>query len=253
MTPHQILWKTLRKVISHTRPGIRTLTLSNLAAVTLERYGALSYTQGYKPLWATSRFPAPISICVNNEIAYGFPNQYILQAGDIVSYQLSVHTAGGYATATITVPVGRIDKQASLLLKSAKLALEAGKKAVRDGARVRDIAEAIENSAKTSGYVVNRTFTGHQIGPELEMDPHIYHAKNWLLSNPKAYDAYEHYLDQPLKTGMILVLQPTLSRRDAFGTLSGNGWTWVTRDRRRVATFSQMLEVTGNGSVDIPA
>jgi methionyl aminopeptidase len=252
MTPHQILWKTLRKVVRHTRPGVRTLTLSNLADVTLKRYGAVSYMRGYKPLWAKSRFPAALSVSVNNEIAYGFPNQYRLQVGDIVSYQLAVRTAEGYATGTITVPVGKVDKQARTLLKSAKMALEAGKGAIRDGVKVRDVAEAIEKSARSSGFVVNRTFTGHQIGKELYMDPYIYHAKNWLLANPQAFQAYEHYLDMPLKAGMVLVIQPTLSKRDAFGTISGNRWTWITRDRRRAATFSQMLEVTANGCVDIP-
>lgn len=247
MTSAEIVTQVLLLLKDHTRPEVRTLTLNNLAASCITKAGGFSMLQGYKPPYAKFRFPTAIAIQVNNQIAQGIPSGYLLKKGDLVSYSVSIKKDGVCADGALTIGVGTITDRERLLIKQTRKTLYAGIKAIRPGVKVRQIAEAMERMAKAKGFVISHTFTGHGIGKEMYQPPAIYQCRNWLHNYPEEYKKMEILMEEELKEGQMICLEPYLTEKDAFGRLTPNGFTFVTRDRAKSAVFEHTLLVTRDG------
>lgn len=231
----------------HTRPGVKTSTLNNLADDMIKELGGMSMTKGYLPAYSRRRFPGEISIQVNSQIGFGVPGLYKLKDGDIVSYSLSVKKDGVCADGSLSVGVGEISDRDRLLLSQARKALYAGIKKVKAGVTLREIGEAIESKANSKGFVVSHTFTGHGIGVDPIMEPPIYHCKNWLYNWPGEYKKMEEIMNTKLVEGQRICLEPALTEKDPFGRLMDNHLTFCTRDGQKSAVFEHTLEVTATG------
>ena len=66
------------------KPGVTTNDLDIFAAALIDKLGAKPYNLNYKPEWAKTPYPAVLCTSVNNEIAHGIPDDYILKEGDII-------------------------------------------------------------------------------------------------------------------------------------------------------------------------
>lgn len=247
MNAHEIVSHTLKLLAEHTRVGVTTLTLNNLAEKEIRDLGGIPACKNYKPEWADSPFPAALCTSVNNQIAHGMPSERKLKDGDLINFDLGVTKDGECGDAALTVGVGNISSRDRELLKTAKKALLAGIAVLRDGVEVREIAHEIEKVAKSKGFVVNRTFAGHQIGKEMHQEPYIYHASNWLFNFPNQFHEYEKYMKVRLTEGMVVCLEPILTYSDRFGTRANNHWTFVTKDGGKCAMFEHMIRITKTG------
>ncbi len=237
----------LKTLASHVRPGITTMTLNNLAKDLIEKYDVASFNRGYFPKWAHEPYPYETCISVNDEIVHGIPSERILKEGDLVNIDLGIIKQGMCADASITVGVGKISEEDQTLLHFAKKALYSGISKVRAGVKIETIARAIEETAWHRKFVVNCSFTGHQVGSEMHMEPAIYHARNPYHSNPDLAEQYQKYMEVKLEAGQIICLEPALTRGDRFGKPDENGWTWVTRNGAKSALFEHMVLVLDDG------
>ena len=109
-------------------------------------------------------------------------------------------------------------------------------KSVRPGRQVNVIGRVIESYAKRFGYGVVEDFTGHGIGTAFHSGLIIPH-----------YDAAPAY-STVIEEGMTFTIEPMLNLGTQTWDMWDDGWTVVTKDRRRSAQFEHTLVVTDSGA-----
>ncbi|HUV76312.1 MAG TPA: type I methionyl aminopeptidase [Dehalococcoidales bacterium] len=221
----KIVASILETLSKHTKPGIKTKELDNIADRELKRHGAKASFKGYHG------FPANLCVSVNDEIVHGIPGRKILHEGDIVSLDFGAIFDGYQADAAMTVGVGKINSTAKQLMEVTEGALEAGINAAHSGARLGDISAAIQNHAESRGFSVVREYTGHGIGREMHEEPQI---PNFGIPGSGPV----------LKKGMALALEPMVNAGDWHTRQGDDHWTVTTVDGSLSAHFEHTIVIT---------
>src|SRR5574344_353251 len=115
-----IVSKTLAEVGRHIEPGITTLELDKIAETFIRDNGAEPGFLGY------GGFPYTLCISVNDTVVHGFPSDYKLIEGDIVSVDCGTRYKGFYGDSAYTFPVGKISDENKQLLEVTKESLYRG-------------------------------------------------------------------------------------------------------------------------------
>jgi methionyl aminopeptidase len=114
-------------------------------------------------------------------------------------------------------------------------ALNRAIKAVKPGRQVNIIGRVIESYAKRFGYGVVRDFTGHGINASFHSGLIIPH-----------YDS--PHATTVMRPGMTFTIEPMLTLGTYEHDMWDDGWTVVTKDRKRTAQFEHTLVVTESGA-----
>lgn len=226
-----ILYEVAEKV----KPGIATIKLDELAEELIIKAGGQPSFKNYKTADDKFFYPASLCVSINEEIVHGIPNaERILKDGDIVSLDLGMKYKNLYTDMSITVPVGKINKEAEKIIKATKKSLDMGIKATKEGARVGDIGFAIQSYAEKNGFNVVRKLVGHGVGYKVHEMPDVpnFGKKGTGLK---------------LKEGMVLALEPMLTVGSPEIILGKDNWTWKTKDGSLSALFEHTVAVTKNG------
>jgi methionyl aminopeptidase len=226
-----IVAKILKKLGERVEPGLRTRELDAIAERELKIAGATSSFKGYHG------YPATTCVSINDEIVHGIPGERILREGDIISIDFGAIYNGFQGDAAMTVPVGKISKQASELMEATRGALNSAIAAARAGARLGDISAAVENHAAARGFSVIREYTGHGIGREMHEDPQIPNT----TQPPYGLKAGTGPV---LKKGMTLALEPMLSTGGWRTRVAKDNWTVHTADGSLAAHFEHTIAIT---------
>lgn len=88
------------ELVAHTKPGITTKELDDLAKEYFEKEGAQS-----APIEVYD-FPGNVCISVNEEVAHGIPGERVIQEGDLVNIDVSGSKDGYFADTGISFVVG---------------------------------------------------------------------------------------------------------------------------------------------------
>jgi len=211
-------------------PGVTTDELDRVGHEFLLDHGAYPSTLGYKS------FPKSLCTSVNEVICHGIPDSRPLDDGDIVNIDITAYIHGVHGDTDATFPVGEVDEESALLIERTHEAMMRGIKAVRPGREVNVIGRVIESYARRFGYGVVQDFTGHGIGTSFHSGLIIPH-----------YDAAPGYRNV-IETGMTFTIEPMLNLGTHEWEMWDDGWTVVTRDRRRSAQFEHTLLVTPDGA-----
>lgn len=229
--------RALARLAELVAPGTSTADLDAAATGVVTAAGGTMAFRGYRA-GELPPFPGNICASVNEEVVHGFPGPRRLVEGDIVSLDVGVLLDGFYGDATVTLPVGAVDDEARRLLQTTQECLARAIAAVRPGARLSDIARAVETHARAAGFGVVREFVGHGIGRRLHEDPRV---PNFVSRDLLAHDV-------ELAEGMTLAIEPMINAGTGAVRVLGNGWTVVTRDGRRSAHFEHTVAVTATGA-----
>ncbi|MCP2519763.1 type I methionyl aminopeptidase [Candidatus Aminicenantes bacterium AC-708-M15] len=223
-----IVAKILHELKEMIRPGIKTIELERYANKRIEEMEAKPAFKGYRG------YPYSLCVSINEEIVHGIPSERKLKEGDIVSLDLGVYFRGYYGDAAITVGVGNISSESKKLLEVGKRALEIGISMAKEGNRISDISNAIQQFVEKNGFSVIRDFVGHGIGTSLHEDPQI---PNFGPSGrgPR------------IKKGMVLAIEPMIAAGSHEVEILPDNWTAITKDRSRAAHFEHSVAVTNNG------
>jgi methionyl aminopeptidase len=171
----------------------------------------------------------------NEVIVHGIPSKdVVLRDGDILSIDCGAIIEGWHADAAITVPVGDIDDESKRLLEVTRASLEAAIEHVTEADRLGDVGAAVEAVAEGAGFSVVREYVGHGIGTAMHEEPQI-----------PNYGPPGRGLK--LKEGMVLAIEPMVNAGGRETELLADGWTVVTKDRRRSAHFEHTVAVSANG------
>ena len=223
-----IVTGALEELKKKVRSGITTGELDRIAEEFILKNGGVPAFKGYKG------YPSASCISVNEEIVHGIPSYRDLKDGDIVSIDIGVLLDGYYGDAAITVPVNEIDSESRRLLDVTEKSLYKALDFARPGCRVSDISCTIQDYVESAGYSVVREFVGHGIGSSLHEDPPV---RNYG----------ERGKGPRLKAGMVLAIEPMVNAGGSDLVVLDNGWTAVTKDRKRSAHFEHTVAITEDG------
>lgn len=203
---------TLTEVAAFLKPGITTASIDKMAETFIRDNGGVPSFKGY------GGFPASLCISVNEVVVHGFPSDYELKDGDIISVDCGVFMNGFHGDHAYTFAIGNVKPEVLTLMRVTKESLVRGIAQAKDGNRVGDISFAVEQyTNKEYGYGVVRELVGHGVGRKLHEDPQV--------------PNYGRRGDgKRLKEGIVLAIEPmiNLGTRDVY-TLK-DGWTVVTAD-----------------------
>ncbi|WP_240641599.1 type I methionyl aminopeptidase [Nocardioides ferulae] len=214
---------------SHVAPGVTTDELDRIGHEFLCDHGAYPSTLGYRG------FPKSLCSSVNEVVCHGIPDARPIEDGDIVNIDVTAFLDGVHGDTNATFLAGDVDEESRLLVERTREALERGIKAVRPGRRINVIGRVIESYARRFGYGVVREFTGHGIGTAFHSGLIVPH-----------YDDPEH--DELIEVGMTFTIEPMINLGTHEWEMWDDGWTVITRDRRRSAQFEHTLVVTPDGA-----
>ena len=214
---------------SHVEPGVTTDELDRIGHEFLCDHGAYPSTLGYRG------FPKSLCSSVNEVICHGIPDARVVEDGDIVNIDITAYLDGVHGDTNATFLAGDVDEESRLLVERTREALDRAIKAVRPGRRVSIIGRVIESYARRFGYGVVRDFTGHGIGTAFHSGLVIPH-----------YD--DERFDDEIRVGMTFTIEPMLNLGTHDYDMWDDGWTVVTKDRRRSAQFEHTLLVTETGA-----
>jgi methionyl aminopeptidase len=224
--------QALAEVGAAITPGVTTDYLDRVGHAFLLDHGAYPSTLGYRG------FPKSLCTSVNEVICHGIPDDRELLDGDIVNIDITafqvIDGIGVHGDTNATFPVGTIDAESTDLIERAREAMLRGIRAARPGRPVSVIGRVIESYAKRFGYGTVREFTGHGIGTNFHSGLVIPH-----------YDDPSY--DTGIESGMTFTVEPMLTLGTAEWDMWDDGWTVVTRDRRRTAQFEHTILITNDG------
>ena len=220
--------QALAEVGSHVAPGITTDELDKIGHEFLCDHGAYPSTLGYRG------YPKSLCASINEVICHGIPDDTVVQDGDIVNIDITAFIGGVHGDTNATFLAGNVDEESRLLVERTQEATMRGIKAVAPGRALNVIGRVIESYARRFGYGVVRDFTGHGIGTTFHSGLIVPH-----FDDPD--------VDVEMEPGMTFTIEPMLTLGTVEYDMWADGWTAVTRDRRRTAQFEHTVLVTGDG------
>jgi methionyl aminopeptidase len=226
-----ILGKTHAELAKVIRPGVKTNLLESIANEFIKDAGARPSFKGYKG------FKYALCISVNEVVVHGFPSDYTLKEGDIISIDCGVYSNGFHADSAYTYPVGNISVEKKNLLKRTKEALYLGIDKAVQGGRLGDISHAIQSYVESHKYSVVRELVGHGVGKNLHEKPEV---ANFGKSGK----------GQILQRGLVIAIEPMVNMGTKNVVQEKDGWTIRTADRLPSAHFEHTVAIK-NGKADI--
>ncbi|MBE9167445.1 type I methionyl aminopeptidase [Pleurocapsales cyanobacterium LEGE 06147] len=226
----QIVATVLQEIAAMVEPGMTTADLDIYAERRIREMGATPSFKGYYG------FPASICACLNHEVVHGIPSpKKVIRRGDLLKVDTGAYYQGFHGDSCITIAVGKVSLEAASLIKAAEEALYKGIEQVKAGNYLLDIAGAIEDHVKASGYSVVEDFTGHGVGTSLHEEPSVFNVRTNQMPNVK------------LKAGMTLAIEPIVNAGSKYTRTLRDRWTVVTVDNSLSAQFEHTILVTNDG------
>ncbi len=225
----RIAARALAEVGRHVVPGVTTDELDRVGHEFLCDHGAYPSTLGYRG------YPKSLCTSLNEVICHGIPDDTVIADGDIVNIDITGYIGGVHGDTNATFLAGVVDEESRLLVERTREAMMRGIRAVAPGRPLNAIGRVIESYARRFGYGVVRDFTGHGIGTTFHsglMVPHFDDPDTAVI----------------MEQGMTFTIEPMLTLGSIAYEVWPDGWTAVTRDRKRTAQFEHTLLVTADGA-----
>ena len=216
--------KTLAEVGKAVAPGVTTKELNRVAETFIRDNGAIPSFLGFEG------FPAAICTSVNDIVVHGFPSDYVLKEGDIVTADIGTLYKGYNGDSAYTFPVGEIDARTRKLLDVTKASLYKGIEAAVEGNRVGDIGYAVQTYVESFGFSVVRELEGHGIGKGRH-------------ENPGVPNFGKRGKGVKLIDGMTICIEPMVNAGVKSVYLDRNGWAVHTSDHKNAAHYELTVVV----------
>ena len=219
-----IVARTLAEVAKLIAPGVTTQELDAVAEEYIRSQGAVPGFKGY------AGFPYTLCVSVNENVVHGFPSNYALREGDIVSVDCGAVKDGFNGDSTYTFCVGEVSPDVLRLLKTTKESLYVGIEKAVPGNRIGDIGNAIQEYCEKRGYTVVRELCGHGVGRRLHEEPDV--------------PNYGRRGTGPLlKNGMCIAIEPMINMGSRNVVVERDGWTTRTKDRKPSAHYEHSIAI----------
>jgi len=223
--------KTLAEVAKVIKPGITTLALDKLAYEFIKDHGAVPAFLNY------GGFPNSLCISPNDQVVHGFPNDYIIKEGDLISVDCGVIKNNYFGDSAYTFSIGEVDEERKKLTRVTQECLNLGIEKAVVGMRVGDIAFAVQEHAERNGFGVVRELVGHGVGVQLHEKPEV---PNYGKRGSGV----------KLEEGMVIAIEPMINAGTAAVKFWSDGWTVTTNDNKPSAHFEHTVAIK-RGKADV--
>ncbi len=234
---NRLVGMTLGEVAKHIKPGVTPAQLDKIAKEFIMDHGAIPSFLGYKGAPGAVDFPGAICASVNEQVVHGFPTDYVLKDGDIISVDCGTEKNGFCGDSAYTFCVGEVAEDVKTLLRTTKESLYKGIEKAVEGNRIGDIGDAVQTYCEKRGYSIVRELVGHGIGRKMHEAPEV--------------PNYGKRGTGPLlKKGMCIAIEPMVNMGSKNVVFESDGWTVRTRDRKPSAHFEHTVAIR-QGKADI--
>lgn len=223
--------KTLGEVAKVIQPGVKTIELDRLAETYIRDNGGIPAFLNY------NGFPYSLCISPNEQVVHGFPGDYTLQEGDIISVDCGVILNKFYGDSAYTFEVGEVEEATKKLLEVTKECLKLGVSKAVTGMRVGDISYAVQEHAEKHGYGVVKELVGHGVGFKLHEKPEV---PNYGKRGSGV----------KLEDGMVLAIEPMINMGRPGVKFWKDGWTVSSVDNKPSAHFEHTVAIK-KGEADV--
>lgn len=220
----QILGKAHAEVAKVIKPGVKTKDLDKIADEYIQDHGGWPSFKNYHG------FPSALCISVNDVVVHGFPSDYELKEGDIISVDCGVKFKGFHSDSAYTYPLEGVSDEVLKLLERTQESLYLGIAQAKVGNRIGDVSYAVQSYVEQFGYGVVRELVGHGVGKELHEDPEVpnYGKRG---KGPK------------IAEGMVFAIEPMINMGTKNVSQDKDGWTIRTKDHKPSAHFEHMVAI----------
>lgn len=227
------------KILAHILAGVRAMAKPGVSEKEIDAWvDSEIKAKGAIATYKTSEvdFPAAICISTNDQIVHGVPTDYVLQAGDVVGFDLVIEYKGMKTDSAFTMVIGDNPSSAQKhLLRATEQSLYAGIDAIKGPVRIGDISAAIEAVLKTAKLGIIRELVGHGVGHEMHEAPEV--------------PNYGRKGAGPLLTpGDTIAIEPMATLGGEKIVQEADGWTLSTRDGSLAAHFEHTVLITEGGA-----
>lgn len=207
---------TLTEVAKVIKAGMTTLAIDRLAETFIRDNGGVPSFKGYGT--PGNQFPYSLCISVNDVVVHGFPSDYELKDGDIVSVDCGVFKNGFHGDHAYTFAIGEVKPEILDLVRVTKESLYKGIEQAVVGNRIGDIGAAIEeHTFGKHGYGVVRELVGHGLGQEMHEEPQV---PNYGRRGG----------GKRLKENLVLAIEPMINLGTRNVYTAEDGWNVLTQD-----------------------
>ncbi|HJM04338.1 MAG TPA: type I methionyl aminopeptidase [Candidatus Saccharimonadaceae bacterium] len=212
------------------KPGVSERQLDAWVEEQIIKHGAIAT---YKT--SEVNFPACVCISVNEQIVHGIPTDYVLQKGDVVSFDLVIAFGGMKTDSAFTMVVGEAPSGAKKhLVAATERSLYAGIDAIKGPVRIGDIGAAVEAVLRDAKLGIVRELVGHGVGHEMHQPPEV---PNYGRKGT----------GELLSPGDTIAIEPMATLGGEKILSEDDGWTISTRDGSLSAHFEHTVLVTEDG------
>lgn len=223
--------KTLAEVAKIIGEGVKTIQLNKLAEEFIRDHGGIPAFLNY------NGFPYSLCISLNDQVVHGFPGEYVIKDGDIVSVDCGVVLNNFVGDSAYTFPIGNVDPETLRLLKVTKECLYLAIDKAVVGMRIGDIGYAVQEHAEKNGFGVVKELVGHGVGFKLHEKPEVpnYGRRGSGIK---------------LEEGMVIAIEPMINGGKAGVKFWDDGWTVSTIDKKPSAHYEHSVAVK-KGKADV--
>lgn len=217
---------------SYVHAGMSELEIADWVAEQIKKHGAVAT---YKT--SEVNFPNVICISTNDEIVHSIPSEYMLEKGDVVSFDLVITYKGMKTDAAFTMVIDEVPSGVKKhLLNVTERSLYAGIDAIKGrGTHTGDIGAAVEKVLRDGKLGIIRELVGHGVGLEMHMPPEV---PNWGTKGTGAL----------LQPGDTIAIEPMATLGSEKIRTLEDGWTISTKDGSLAAHFEHTVLITEDGA-----
>jgi methionyl aminopeptidase len=223
--------KTLAEVAKVIGPGVTTKQLNDLAEAFIRDNGAIPAFLNY------NGFPYSLCISPNEQVVHGFPGDYVIQEGDLISVDCGVIKNKFFGDSAYTFSIGEIDAERKKLIDVTQECLKLAIDKAVVGSRIGDVGYAVQAYAEANGFGVVRELVGHGVGVKLHEKPEVpnYGRRGSGIK---------------LEEGMVIAIEPMINAGTAGVKFWSDGWTVTSKDNKPSAHFEHTVAVK-RGNADV--
>ena len=223
--------ETLAEVAKVIAPGVTTKQLNDLAETFIKDHGAIPAFLNY------NGFPYSLCISPNEQVVHGFPGDYVIQEGDLISVDCGVIKDNFFGDSAYTFSIGEIDAERQKLVTVTQQCLSVGIEKAVSGSRIGDVGFAIQKIAEDNGFGVVRELVGHGVGVQLHEKPEVpnYGQRGRGIK---------------LEEGMVIAIEPMINAGTAGIKFWSDGWTVTSKDNKPSAHFEHTVAIK-KGKADV--
>jgi len=223
--------KTLAEVAKVIGPGMTTKQLNTVAETYMKDNGAIPAFLNY------NGFPYALCISPNEQVVHGFPSDYVIQEGDLISVDCGVIKNNFFGDSAYTFSIGEISPERQKLVDITQECLARAIEKAVVGSRIGDVGYAVQSLAEANGFGVVRELVGHGVGVKLHEKPEV---PNYGRRGT----------GMKLEEGMVIAIEPMINAGTANVKFWSDGWTVTSRDNQPSAHFEHTVAIK-RGKADV--